>query len=559
MLVFGDYIFKLASVAPTESASEKPEPKKSSKKSASSTAAQGSVAGLALQELAKIAYPKSGEVSAGLTDKTKPILRQRLTSAFAKFVKRPEDFGEFCNAIMSIDTSSIEMDDELEAELLEALEKLQVLTKPKKVKGDMRGPYQGLALLYAVAILQLFNEEPDALEVLNDLKQCYEKLESKQKDKDTGVAELLVEILLAMVARPSSLMRQTSERVFEGFTHLMTAEALILLTDTLAADENAKGLQALFDTDADMEDAEEAGDSNGSDESEIDSDVEFVSIASGEDEGVESGVDAGAEETNEPGQQDQQDQDEVEEAEKAAYDAREKQAAEDALDEALAKVLNAHRLDKDKDADSSDDDSDMSDSEMMALDEKMAVAFKMQMKDNNRKKENRDAKETVIVFKHRVLDLLAIFARKEAANPLVFRLLLPLISIMHTTKTKDLAKKAGGIIAALSAAQKKARGNKEQPMGDVDAEEQMALLKEIHEEMPNDESHAFAKAASTAALLVVTSILTKDGDMFPRIWEMYGSLASGWIKKGNFQFSVITDLTQWIHSSASHLLRNQDS
>lgn len=542
VLVYADYLQKLASVVPSEADAESP--------------TKASVGGVALQEFSKLAYPKTGEAAAGFSDKTKPILRQKLNAALAKFVKRPEDFGEFCSAIMSIDSSSVEMDDELQSELIEALEKLQDLTSPKKTKGDKSGAFQGLALLYAVAILQLYNEEPDAVDILNDLKQCYEKLMSKQKDKDTDISALLVEILLAMVARPSQLMRQTAERVFEGFTSLMTAEALTLLTDTLAASESAEGLRALFDTDADMEDAEEAdGSGNDDEESGLDSDVEIVDLEDAEEADEDSGSENG--EGEEDGEEEEEDGDEDEDEEDDTKTDQYK-----ALDADLAKLLNSHTLDKDKDAASSDDDSDVSDSEMMALDDRISAAFKMRMKDASKKKENRDAKETVVNFKHRALDLLAIFAKKEAANPLAFSLLVPLLQLMHTTKTRDLVKKAGNIIAELPKAQKKIRGGgggnkdgeedkkqEESEKTDSDTDALYELMKEIHEEMPKDDSHAYAKAASTASLLVVNAILTKNVGMFQVIWSEYGGLAMEWAMFGGFQFStIITDWTNWMQS-----------
>lgn len=552
ILVYADYLFRLASIVPTEADAK--------------NASKGSVGGPALQEFARLAYPKAGETVPGLSDKTKPILRQKLTAALAKFVKRPEDFAEFCNAIMLIDLSSVDMDEELQAELLEALEKLQQLTNPKQAEGNRSNAYQGLALLYAVAILQLYNAEPDAIDILHDLRQCHEKLLSKQKGEDGDVSALLVEILLAMVARPSSLMRQTADRVFEAFTSLVTEEALTLLTDTLAAKEDAEGLRALFDTDADMEDADEGANPDDEDDvSELGSDVEFVDAEETQEGDEESGSEAGNGDEGESEEDDDQD---------AAEELNEDEAKLKALDDDLAKLLNSHRLDKDKDASSSDDDSDMSDSEMIALDEQLAAAFKSRVKNGSKKKENKDAKETVVNFKHRTLDLLAIFARKEAASPLVYKLLLPLLQMMRTTKTKDLARKAGNIIAELSKAQRKAKasgkdeeGKEEQ--GGKEADEagleeyltkQTQLLDDIHDEMTHDESHAFAKSASNASLLVVGDILSKNVGYFQIIWDAYGGLAMQWAMHGGFQFSaIIADWTQWIQAHPALVAKRVDA
>jgi DNA polymerase phi len=552
ILVYADYLFRLSSIVPTEADAK--------------SASKGSVGGLALQEFARLAYPQSGEIVPGLTEKTKPILRQKLTAALAKFVKRPEDFAEFCNAIMLIDSSSVDMDEELQAELLEALEKLQQLTNPKQAKGNKSNAYQGLALLYAVAILQLYNAEPDAVDILNDLRQCHEKLLSKQKSEDGDVSAMLVEILLAMVARPSSLMRQTADRVFEAFTSLMTEEALALLTDTLAAKEDAEGLRALFDTDADMEDVEEgAGADDEDDVSELGSDVEFVDAEETQEGDEESGSEG---ENNDDGESEEDDDEDAEE------ELNEDEAKLKALDDDLAKLLNSHRLDKDKDAASSDDDSDMSDSEMIALDEQLSAAFKSRVKNGSKKKENKDAKETVVNFKHRTLDLLGIFARKEAANPLVYKLLLPLLQMMRTTKTKDLARKAGNIIAEMSKAQRKAKASSKDEEKSEDQEEketqkegldeylvqQVDLLESIHDEMTQDESHAFAKSASNASLLVVGDILSRNVGYFQVIWENYGGLAMKWAMYGGFQFStIIADWTQWIQAHPTLVAKRLDA
>lgn len=575
-MVYADCLFKLSTIVPSKDDIRAP--------------GKGSVGGLALQEFTKLAYPQAGKAEAGFNDKTKTILRQKLNAALARFVKRPEDFGEFCSAIMSIDSSSVEMDDELQAELLEALEKLQELTGPNKTRGDKSGAYQGLALLYAVAILQLYNEEPDAIEILADLKQCYEKLVSQQQDDDGDVSALLVEILLAMVARPSSLMRQTADRVFEGFTSLMTSEALALLTDPLAASENAEGLRSLFDTDADMEDAEEEGGGSDKgdddDDTEIASDVEFVDM-----QDADQGDDEEAEDEDNDGEESEEDEEEEDEEdeEEGADDDKYKE-----LDDALANLLNSHRLDKDKEAASSDDDggSDMSDSEMMALDDKISAAFRSRVKETSKKKDDKDARKTVVNFKHRALDLLAIFARNEAGSPLVLQLLVPLLRLMRATKARDLVNKAGHLLAEVPRQARKKRvkkntkkggdnSNSHSPQEEDDDEEeeeeeeeedeeeekagavdeQMRLLEAIHDEMIRDDSHAYAKAASKASLLVVEGLLGQDAGLFEAIWAAYGGLARKWASSGGggggggggkFQFpSIMNEFTNWIQTHPS--------
>lgn len=455
-------------------------------------------------------------------------------AALSKFVKKPEDFPDFCNAILSIDINSVEMDEELQSELVEALEKLQSLMKPSKKskKADgLRGPNQGLALLYAVAILQLYNEEPDALEVLGDLKQCYASLSSKQKS-DAETSSILVEVLLSLVARPSSLLRQSSLRVFEAFTSLMSAESLQLLTDTLTAEENAKGQQALFQNEDEMEGVEEGEGSDDEvlDGSDIDSDVEFVGMA-----------DANGAEGEEEDDDENDSDDGEEEEEEDDQNLKE-------LDEALSKVLQSHRLDKDKDADSSDNDSDMSDSEMMELDDKLTEVFKQRVKKMNKKKDNKDAKETVINFKHRVLDFLAIYVEKEATNALAFSLLVPLLQCMQSTQNKAIASKACEVIIGFSQALRKVRGRKDS-IANLKKDEQLELLQKIHAEVPKDLSHAYAKAASTANLIVISTLFYQDESNFPVIASLYAETMSKWVQeKTPFQPSILTEWNSWMLS-----------
>jgi DNA polymerase phi len=138
----------------------------------------------------------------------------------------------------------------------------------------------------------------------------------------------------------------------------------------------------------------------------------------------------------------------------------------------------------------------MTDSEMMALDSKLVEIFSQRKKEPNKKQEQKDAKETIVNFKSRILDLLDIYVKKQAANPLSYGLLLPLLHLIRTTKTKPLAEKARDIITSFSKAAKKSTPTS------VDVFSQIKLLKTIHLEASKDPSHGFARAASTSSLCI---------------------------------------------------------
>ncbi|KAI0103243.1 DNA polymerase phi-domain-containing protein [Nemania sp. FL0031] len=489
---------------------------------------------IGIKELASCAYSTQEEFIPPLSEKTRETFRSRLSSAFSKVTKQQNNAEYLCDAVKSVKPTAVAMSDEIEAERKGALKAMAKLLKSPKKSGDNSSNLSsGLALLYAATILQLYNGAPDALTILQDLEACSEKM----KSREAGASELLVDILLALVPRQSPMMRQISEQVFEAFASQISSEALQLLTENLVAEENARGYQALFekndDEDAEMADAAESdsgSESGGPDEdeiSEIGSDVEFVTL-NGAD--ITLNGDAKEEQDEDDGDEDDGDEEEPEDADLAA------------LDDALAKVLNSHRLDKDQEAESSDDDSDMSDSEMMALDEKLVDVFKHRIKNTKRKSEKKDAKETVVHFKHRVLDLLNIYVKQEASNPLSFSLLLPLLELVRTTTTKPLANKAMNILTDFSKASKKTRSKDTQ----VDTETQFTMLEGIHQEASKDMSHAFGKAASTASLLVASSLWAADQGNVDRINAVYAKTFAE-CQKGTIkmQGAFFSDWVNW--------------
>jgi DNA polymerase phi len=519
--VYASYLFRLASL-PTDSPGN-------------DTDGLPSVAGLALQELSRITYGKENpDAEAG---NIRSMLQSRLFSAFARFVRRREDFAQFCNAVLMIE-ADVSIDEEIQTEYVNALERLKDLLDTKDVEAELVAPYQGLALLHAVGLLQLYSEDPDALETLADLEQCYDKLKNRDTGDDAGISEFLVEILLSMVARQSSLMRQVSQQVFEAFTHIMSEEAIKLLTDPLLAEESEKGQQALFSTeDEDLAGEGESEEEDDDVDGELDSDVEIVDL---EDGGSDAGLDeAGDEESDASEEDDEEDDGELE-----------------ALDDALATVLKSHRLDKDHEAESDDDGSDMTDSEMMDLDNKLVEIFKRRAKDSTKKKDKKDAKESVVNFKHRVLDLLAIFVKKEAAafNSLAFQTLLPLLQLIRTTKTKPLANKACGIVLDFSKSLKKSRKDSDSPATEADLEQILEVFKGTHEEASKDLSHTFAKAVSAASLSCAWALcFATPESRVQEVFNLYHATQLAWFKgEARIQPSFFTEWLNWCQSHASN-------
>lgn len=349
---------------------------------------------------------------------------------------------------------------------------------------------QGLALLHAIAIFQLYNEEPDAFQLLSDLKEYQTRLQTDEE----GAAEFLVEILLSLVSQQSSLLREISQRVFGYFTSRVSPKALELLLDVLSADESAKGQQSLFDVDAndmDLEDMEEDEEDESDDEAgsdaEVDSNVEFDALDAGDDE-------------------ENDDDDEGESGSDEEADDEEAQNLAD-LDDALGQILNSHRLDKDEDAESSDNDSDMGDDDMLELDGKLAEVFKQRQKAApSKKKERKAAKESVVNFKRRVLDLLEIFVRNEAGSPTTLAILQPLLQLVRTSTIKTLSDRAFELVKDYQKRARKTRSGGGGKSTEANLHEAVEILKGVYAELRAGETKSHAKAAVPACLIAASGV-----------------------------------------------------
>ncbi|EFY90915.1 DNA polymerase V, putative [Metarhizium acridum CQMa 102] len=503
--------------------------------------------GPVLQELAGLAYAQPKDISEdALTEQIREMCRSRLESSLAKLARSSKDFALFCEAVASIDASAKKMAPEIKESMDDALARMGKLLKRKSKTQGEKETAQGLAMLHAISIFQLYNDDPDAMEVLNDLSQFYDRLKatkaSKHGEQNDGSSELLVEILLSMVARPSSLMRQVSQQVFEAFTGQVSAEGLELLTGPLASDESTKGQKELFNTDEDAMDVDEseASDEDEDDQLEdvedasdfeIDSDMEFVGLNGDEDgDAASSSSDDNSPKKN-----------------KGEWNNPEE------LDDMLGKILNSHRLDKDVDAASSSSEDNMSDSEMFALDEQLsaAIAPRIKLSQSDAKKAKKDAKQSVINFKHRILDLLDIYVKNEALNTLTYSLLVPLLNLMRTTSAKPLANRACEVILAYQKGLRKARAGKENS-DDILRGDMLGLLVQIHEEAGKDNSHAYAKAASAASLIVASSMFAGDRAAIREVAGVYAKTQSDWVLGDvTMQNSFFADWNNWCQNHAS--------
>ena len=225
-------------------------------------------------------------------------------------------------------------------------------------------------------------------------------------------------------------------------------------------------------SDVDMSDVEEVNvdgdvDDNGSDDSETDR-----SSGSGEDD------DDSSEGTDD---------------ELAAFDAK------------LAQALGTRRGNEEVAA-SDGDDEDMDDEQMEALDEHLEKVFKERKKVASKQTERKDAKENVVLFKSRVLELLEVYIKQQYLNDLALDLIMPLLKLIHTTTSKQVSEKACGLVREYSKVHKmkyQALFPDNLPLHN--------LLAKIHKAALKEGSNAYGTACSQASILVSKLIISNGG------------------------------------------------
>ena len=173
-----------------------------------------------------------------------------------------------------------------------------------------------------------------------------------------------------------------------------------------------------------------------------------------------------------------------------------------------------------EDAGSRDDnestDEDMNDEEMEAVDVQLAKVFKERKQATSKKVEKRNATETIVNFKCRVLELLEIFIKQRHASTLAINILPPLLVVIRTTTSKLVSNKACGLIrdhARLCKGKNVLRTEERDGMLDV--------LRSIHEEAAKDGSNAFTSACSQASLLLARVLAAQNSENLREVAATY--------------------------------------
>ena len=357
----------------------------------------------------------------------------------------------------------------------------------------------------------------------------------------------MTEALLSMASRQSKFMRTATTLIFQSMVSKIDKTAIESFIRVLMTKENIKGQQDMFEATNEDEAA-----SDGSDV-EMDSDVEVVE-ASDSDSDDSSDMESGASETSSEAESDtdvpltngtshssESEGDEQEDDELAKFDA------------ALASALGTSN---DPDAStSSDSDASMSDSEMFALDAKLTEVFRAR-KDaaqTSKKKEQKDARENIINFKNRVLDLVEVYVKQQHLNPLALEFVLPILEMVRTTNTKQLADRGCGVLKELSG---KCKGWSV-PVIEKEIEDDVSeILSLVHEEAGRDSSNAHKAVASSMSILLVKALVNSGMDIGLAV-DVYAATMTRWMtdKECRVVPAFFTDWNNWCVSARQKLTK----
>ncbi|MCJ1393982.1 DNA-directed DNA polymerase [Xylographa bjoerkii] len=339
-------------------------------------------------------------------------------------------------------------------------------------------------LLYTLTILQIYNGDADAVSIVGELQTCYKALFVSKSQVDHGkAAETLVEIILSLVSKPSLLFKRLAQQVFSVCTSVVNANGLQSMIIVLETKETVSGQQEIFEQD----------DADG-DSDIVMSDVREVN-GSTSDTGESPDVsDAGSSVDGRL----QDDNSDATDDELAEFDAK------------LAQALGTRRLDEDLVANEEESsDEDMDDEQMEALDEQLETVFRERKKLTSKKNEKKEAKETIIVFKSRVLELLEIYIKQQYLNEQALTIILPILSLIRRTSNKQISEKACNLIRDYSKLYKL----KDRLTNLFLPEKAKLLLEDVHKAAMEEGSNAYANACSQASLLLTKIYITNGGDL----------------------------------------------
>ena len=486
------------------------------------------------------------------SQRTQREARARLASCLSRLLSTTSDPSTYpIFVVQAIHSYATETDKSMGTPKGDAT--LQAVHKKiRELEKDHGNMVTTFKLLFSLTMLEVYNGDADAREMLVEIESYYEDTHksspiSKAVSGTSQGSPGLIDFILSFLAKPSQLFRRVSNQVFTTCVSNITHEGMQSMLEILGTKETMSGQAEIF----------------ASNEGNDDSDKE-ERIAVGGDDHASSSTNSrtssdhgseGVSEVDDNGMGGTEDEDE----ELAAFDAKLAQALgtkpvkvneieNNGYAVANGRIQSTAVLESASSSDSSD--LDMTDSEMQALDEHLSAVFRerkaQESSTKSKKVEKRDARDTIINFKSRVLELIEIYLKKEPKNAIAFSTIVPLLRCIRMTQSPQVSKKASEAIKQFIKAYK---GCKIPARSITNSK----ALEEVHTEALKDGSNAFGAASSQASLIIVRA-LKDQGTGMEEISSVYESTMrkATTDSKCKIRPVLFADWLQWCISTQLH-------
>ncbi|KAI4202735.1 MAG: hypothetical protein LQ350_002401 [Teloschistes chrysophthalmus] len=447
-----------------------------------------------------------------VAEKTRDSLRTRLTSCLSHILSRWPDPASFAyqvaetirkNAIVESSHSTLDTSGPIGGNIANTWRLLDGVHRKTGKEPGNASFFTAFELLCSLTIWQVYNGDADAVSMLDELQSCYDLMINPSDGSKQHWAEVLIEVILSFIAKPSQLFRRLALQVFEIFAPEINSNGLSSMIKVLETKENLSGQDEMFEADDEDQSPSDV-------ESDAASDVEEVEMA--EANGVKhlSDDEAGSEAASEG----------AEDTDSGEEDDNNEELAE--FDRKLAQALNTKPIDAsanpNEDGPSSSDE-DMDDEQMEALDAHIATIFRERKKAVSQKSQKKDAKETIVNFKCRVLEILDLFVKKRHSDLLTLELLLPLLTCIRTTTSSLVSNKASNLMREYS---RLCKSKSLPPLPSKTSKKTtIRLLKAVHAEAALEASNAHSAACSQASLILVKILVAAGRENLGKVMKVY--------------------------------------
>ncbi|ORX59850.1 hypothetical protein BCR36DRAFT_315879 [Piromyces finnis] len=424
-----------------------------------------------------------------VSEKTQDLCRSRFQTVLGESLNSPaltssEEVAPSIQLLQVIDKLNsaknvkflTEFDKEAKAAKTSAKSTINTINKKLSLTTDKEEIIQLKAFesLLVHLIILIHIDAAEAVSNIDDIVNCYIRIfpeetkkskknaAKKEDEEEANPIEVLVDVLLSFLLKPSLLLRNLTEKVFKAFCSKLTKNAITLIINVLNPEESAAVIEENNDEDEDgMDVDEEDGDivmEDGDDDDDDDLDID-------EDDDNEE------------------------------------------VDEELRRKIQAVLQKKDPNSNENLDDEeelpDLDDDEMLDFDEKLAEIFKQRKIIKNSR---RDSKQQILHFKFKVLEMLDIFIKKQSTNVLVLELVMPLLHLVKqlygSHEQQQLYERVQSLL------KNKLLKIKDYPKNDdVNTEELFNLLEEVNKFAEKCSEPELCNLAGEASIFVVKVIL----------------------------------------------------